>query len=125
MPEITDEMVTYIRTMLSKEGIRFFTKVKENHRRVNATISTRAAKAYHKGENVPEREPFARGPRPFPHPIHFREGMWIRNRLRDSGLCRDWSDHDLDNNWAEIVEKAIATPFTLLLGKENDDDNNS
>ena len=48
-----------------------------------------------------------RAGRLIPHPIHFREGMQIRNALRGSGLCEGWDDHDLDDNWAEIVERAI------------------
>jgi hypothetical protein len=42
-----------------------------------------------------------------PHPVHFREGMSVRNAMRDSGLCTDWSDHDFDDNWTEVVELAV------------------
>ena len=42
-------------------------------------------------------------------PIHIiGGGMQVRNHLRQSGLCKDWDDHGLDNNWINIVMKAIA-----------------
>lgn len=42
-----------------------------------------------------------------PYAVHFNEGMQIRNFLRGTGLCDNWDCHDLDNNWADIVEKVI------------------
>lgn len=45
--------------------------------------------------------------RSIPHPVHFREGMQVRNFLRTLPECRDWSSHDLDNNWAAIVDRAL------------------
>jgi hypothetical protein len=42
-----------------------------------------------------------------PHPVHFREGMQVRNFMRKTGLCEDWNAHDYDDNWQEVVRKAI------------------
>lgn len=42
-----------------------------------------------------------------PHPVHFREGMTIRNMLRDSGLFPKWDSHDFDNNWGAVVKAAL------------------
>lgn len=40
-----------------------------------------------------------------PHAVHFREGMQIRNWMRDQPEFADkLDDHWLDNNWAEFVE---------------------
>lgn len=39
--------------------------------------------------------------------IHFTFGMKVRNFLRESHLCDDWNDIDLDDNWIEVVERAI------------------
>lgn len=41
------------------------------------------------------------------HPVHFREGMQIRNFLRSQPECITWSDHDFDNNWIKVVELCI------------------
>lgn len=39
-------------------------------------------------------------------------GMQVRNHLRQSNLCEGWSDHDYDNNWINVVMKAIAQDET-------------
>lgn len=44
------------------------------------------------------------------HPIHFREGMQIRNFLRCQDECANWSFSDLEKNWDIVVEKC----FSLL-----------
>lgn len=41
--------------------------------------------------------------------IHFREGMQVRNFLRSLTECKDWTDHNFDDNWREIVKQAIQT----------------
>jgi hypothetical protein len=42
-----------------------------------------------------------------PHPVHFREGMQIRNYLRTLDDCQGWSDHDFDDTWTEVVEQVL------------------
>lgn len=42
-----------------------------------------------------------------PHCVHFREGMQIRNKLREL-TNYSWTDHEYDDRWVEYVEKAIA-----------------
>lgn len=39
---------------------------------------------------------------------HFREGMSVRNFLREQNECKNWDDIELDDNWIEIVEEAIS-----------------
>ena len=80
--------VTAVREWLGPDGLKFFRDVKEEHGEVNVVLTIPGSR--------------------IPHPIHFREGMQIRNVLRKSGLCKGWSDHDLDDRWAEIVEQAIS-----------------
>jgi len=46
-------------------------------------------------------------PGQIPHPVHFREGMQIRNFLRAQKECKGWNDHDLDNNWAILIEAVV------------------
>ena len=38
----------------------------------------------------------------------FGGGMEVRNFLRGTDLCNDWTDCDFDNNWEAVVMKAIA-----------------
>ncbi len=42
------------------------------------------------------------------HPVHFREGMAVRNFLRDQEGCRDWDYHELSNNWKHVVQRALS-----------------
>jgi len=106
---ITKEMVCRIKEFLGEEGLLFFRTVKKHKGKVNAVVRLVDVKAFRKGDPPPKMPFGARcgGAWRIPHPIHFREGMEIRNKLRETGLCDDWSDHDLDNNWHRIVEKAI------------------
>lgn len=84
MKEITKEMIEATKKFLGIEGIAHFRKYKEEYNDVSPVI-----------------------PGLIPHPVHFREGMQIRNALREAGVCKDWDAHDYDNNWARIVEEAI------------------
>jgi len=43
----------------------------------------------------------------FPHAVHFREGMQVRNFLRTLPSCSSWTCHDYDNYWTEVVTRAI------------------
>lgn len=42
-----------------------------------------------------------------PHPVHFREGMQIRNFMREQPECKGWTDHEYDDNWVKAVEQAL------------------
>ncbi len=41
------------------------------------------------------------------HPVHFREGMQIRNWMRHQDECKGWSDIDFDDNWTLLVDLTI------------------
>lgn len=45
--------------------------------------------------------------RNFPHSVHFREGMMVRNWMRTQGETSGWTAHDYDDNWTNLIEKAI------------------
>lgn len=45
-----------------------------------------------------------------PHSVHFREGMRVRNFLRELDYFKDWTCHQLDDNWTLIIEKIIEQP---------------
>jgi hypothetical protein len=82
---ITEDLINKTRTWLGDDGIRFFSEIKDVHGTLNA--------CWDEGG--------------IPHPVHFREGMQVRNFLRNSGLCDTWVDHDFDDNWMLVIEKAI------------------
>ncbi len=42
-----------------------------------------------------------------PHTVHFHEGMQVRNFMRRTGLCDNWTDHDFDDHWVQIVCLAL------------------
>jgi hypothetical protein len=42
-----------------------------------------------------------------PHPVHFREGMQVRNWMRTQGETHGWTACDYDDTWAALVERAI------------------
>lgn len=82
---ITDELVIAIREWLGEKGIQFFRQIKEEHGRVDAV--------WNEGG--------------IPHAVHFREGMQVRNKIREI-TNYSWTDHEYDDNWVEVIERAIA-----------------
>lgn len=82
---ITQELVDGIREWLGAEGVAHFRSIKERHGRIDA--------AWKDGD--------------IPHCVHFREGMSVRNKMREltnySGTA-----HEYDDNWVEVVERAIS-----------------
>jgi hypothetical protein len=83
--EITDELVDAVKGFLGPPGIALFSFYKREHGTVSPVYMEDG----------------------FPHPVHFREGMHVRNYMRSTNLCENWSPHDLDDTWAEVVERAI------------------
>lgn len=80
-PELVQKMCDY----LQEDGMVFFRNLLRDHGTVNA--------CWMEGG--------------IPHPVHFREGMQVRNFMRQSGLCMDWTDYDYDNMWGPVVIAAI------------------
>jgi len=81
------ETIQNLRKWLGHEGLYFFKWVKKEHGKIDAVYSEGG----------------------IPHPVHFREGMEVRNFLRAQDECKDWDAHKLDNMWVSIIEEAIAT----------------
>ena len=100
---IHPELIKKTKEWLSVDGHQFFKELLEVHGKVNAV--------------------FMEGP--VPHLVHFREGMQIRNFMRTSNMCDDWDDHDFDDNWVELIEKALKdtiitrTRFEILKGSDS------
>lgn len=82
---ISEELIAKTRAWLGEDGYNFFKEIKKVHGTYNA--------CWNEGG--------------ISHMVHFREGMQIRNFMRTSGLCGDWSDHDFDENWLALLEEAL------------------
>lgn len=87
---VTDEIAAAVERYLGEEGFEFFSECQRDHGTVSPVLSL----------------PLASGRR-MPHPVHFREGMSVRNFLRSTGLCEGWTDHDYDGLWTVAVERAL------------------
>ena len=70
---------------LGKDGISFFRSVYEDNGRIDAVYPIRG----------------------IPHSVHFSEGMQVRNFLRELPECKEWTAHDLDNKWVNLVKFCI------------------
>jgi len=93
-----------LRKWLGKDGISFFREIKEKHGRVDACWLEGSEDDPDKTvlANAIEKAKFPG----IPHPVHFREGMQVRNFLRTI-FGDTWTAHDYDNRWAELIEDAI------------------
>jgi len=92
--EITNELVKKVKKWLGKDGKEFFKWCVRAHDSISPVYPEgEVDKGWYKQS--------------IPHPVHFREGMRVRNYMRSTGLCDDWSAIDLDDNWVEVVEKAL------------------
>ena len=83
-----DELLQAVRDWLGEDGLSFFQECLDKHGRVDPILQVQH-------------------PVPHPHPVHFREGMQVRNFLRTRPEYKDWDDHQLDERWSEIIEQAL------------------
>ena len=81
----TQSIVQATNKWLGTDGHKFFTKVWTKHKTFCAVWSEGG----------------------IPHPVHFREGMTVRNFLRGLEETENWDAHDFDNRWGTIVLRAI------------------
>lgn len=85
------DLIKRLGAWLGPENIRYFKHIKGLKGSVNTVLKLNPKKHIGPG-----------------HPIHFREGMQIRNWLRTQPETSGWNDADFDNHWAHAVELAIA-----------------
>jgi hypothetical protein len=78
-------MIQRVREWLGPEGIELFKDYKAKYKTVSPVFVDNG----------------------IPHPVYFIEGMQVRNFLRTLEECKDWTDHDFDNQWAKIINQAI------------------
>ncbi len=77
-------LIPALKKWLGEAGTKHFKSIKAEHGRIDAIWDEGG----------------------IPHVVHFREGMQIRNKLRDltNGA---WTSCEYDNTWKEIIEEAI------------------
>ena len=76
------ELVQKLKDWLGEDGISFFSDIKEKYGKIDAV--------WMEGN--------------IPHVVHFREGMQVRNFLRD---LTNWDSHELDEKWVGLIEECI------------------
>lgn len=82
------EIVSAIRDWLGEDGLSFFRQNLAEHGTVSPVLSLKYGDGF------------------IPYAVHFRDGMQVRNKLRD--LTNNlWTAHEYDERWTTVVEKAI------------------
>lgn len=87
---INKTLVDKAKIWLGVDGINFFSHLKGLTGDVSPVLSLNEER-----KHIPA------------HPVHFREGMTVRNWMRDQDECKNWSGDDFDDNWAILIENAI------------------
>ena len=82
---ISKVLLDKVEFWLKENGVKHFSDILEKHGKIDAVWMDG----------------------PIPHPVHFREGMQVRNFLRDQEECASWDDEDFDNNWVAVIEKIL------------------
>lgn len=85
-----ESLILKVYNWLGKENVRWFKHIKGLKGEVNAVL-----KLNQKRKGIPA------------HPIHFREGMRIRNFMRLQEECEGWNSIDFDCAWVFVVEQCI------------------
>lgn len=79
-------IVDKLKAWLGDAGIKHFREIKEKHGTVLASWMDGG----------------------IPHVVHFREGMMVRNKLREIMNYADkYEDHWYDDNWAELIDLCL------------------
>ena len=84
MKEIPQSLVEAMQEHLGSKGTQFFKDCVQEYGTVSPVIPSNP-----------------------PHPVHFREGMRVRNFMRKRPECEGWTDIELDDNWMGLVASAI------------------
>jgi len=84
--EITQDLVQQMKRWLGEAGLKFFGDLRKKYG------ESFGVAVWMEGD--------------IPHPVHFREGMQVRNKLRDL-TNGSWTAHEYDDNWATVIEKCL------------------
>lgn len=101
-------IISPLREFLGEEGLAFFSDIRERFGRISAIghMGPGSSRVLTSAEASSQRKADP-SLLLIPHPVHFREGMQVRNFLRTLSECKDWTSHDLDDRWEGLVERAI------------------
>lgn len=89
-PIIPDSLVVKVAEFLGTKGVHYFRTIKKIHKTVSPILRIKLESG-----GI------------LPHPVHFREGMQIRNFMRSQDECKNWSQEELDNNWQRVIERLL------------------
>lgn len=98
--EHDSQIAVVVREWLGPEGLGFFRGLLQEHGKINVVLM---------------HEPTEPGMPAIPHPVHFREGMQVRNFLRTLPETEHWGSHDFDNNWIPVVKAAVSEPWRVWM----------
>jgi len=84
--EITSTLIKDMKQWLGEAGLKFFRDLRDKHGDSFGTA------VWMEGN--------------IPHPVHFREGMQVRNKLRDL-TSGSWTTHEYDDNWAAVIAACL------------------
>lgn len=75
---------------MGRENIRWFRLIKHLKGSLDAIL-----KLNYKRKGIPV------------HPVHWREGMQVRNYLRQRPECKSWTHEEFENGWTFVIEESI------------------
>ena len=78
-------LLPIIKEWLGREGLSFFREIKEKYGKVNACLEING----------------------IPWPVHMREGMQVRNKLRVL-TDNSWTVYEYDNTWSDVIEASLS-----------------
>jgi hypothetical protein len=114
MKYVSTKLIQDLAKWLGPDGMSFFTRCLTQFGTTSPVMSEDEALEFY-GEDTAEFEEPLRPdrvlnykPAKIPHPVHFREGMQVRNWLRSQKECAGWTDHEFDDNWSSLVKRAVA-----------------
>lgn len=87
---LPQEVFEQVSVWLGEDGYRFFSHLEGLTGTVSPVLKLNA-----KRKGIPV------------HPVHFREGMQVRNFLRGLSECKDWTCEDFDDLWPEVVHQIV------------------
>ena len=87
---IPESLVDKVGLFLGSKGLRWFRLINQFHGEVSPVLKLHQSRKF-----IPV------------HSVHFSEGMQIRNFMRSLDECSEWTCHELDDNWARVVDRLI------------------
>ena len=84
-----EEIISELKKWLGHEGVDFFKQLQQRYGTLHAILDD--------GSDAETG---------YVHLVHYREGMQVRNKLREL-THYSWTDQEYDDRWSGLVEEAI------------------